>query len=227
MIRVTENFRKIQELLATATANAGRTAASVQLLAVSKRKSVAAILEAIAAGQRHFGENFVQEGLGKIKEIANDDLTWHFIGHLQTNKTRRVAEHFQWIHTLERLKIAQRLSRQRPYYAEDLNVCIQVNIDREAGKSGVFEEELHELAHSIAELPKLRLRGLMCIPTVRQTTEEQREPFARLREHFEALQVSGLKLDTLSMGMTADYEAAIQEGATLVRIGTALFGRRE
>ena len=227
MIRVTENFRKIQDLLAKATVDAEREAASVRLLAVSKRKPVEAILEAVAAGQRDFGENFVQEGLGKIKEIANDGLTWHFIGHLQTNKTRPVAEHFQWVHTIDRLKIAQRLSNQRPYYAKDLNVCIQVNIDRETGKSGVLEEELPELAHSVAELPKLRLRGLMCIPTVRQATEEQRAPFARLREHFEALQASGLKLDTLSMGMTADYEAAIQEGATLVRIGTALFGQRD
>ncbi len=227
MIRVTENFRKIQDLLAEAAVDAGRPVESVCLLAVSKRKPVAAILEALAAGQRDFGENFVQEGLAKIEEIANDDVIWHFIGHLQANKTRPVAEHFHWVHTVDRLKIAQRLSQQRPYYADDLNLCIQVNIDREEGKSGVMVEDLPALAHAIAPLPKLRLRGLMCIPAVRETPEEQRKPFAKLRLQLEALTKSGLNLDTLSMGMTADYEAAIQEGATIVRIGTALFGRRE
>ena len=227
MIRVTENFRKIHDLLAKATVDAGRPAESVCLLAVSKRTPVEAILEALAAGQRDFGENFVQEGLAKIEKIANEDIIWHFIGHLQGNKTRPVAEHFHWVHTVDRLKIAQRLSQQRPHYADDLNVCIQVNIDREEGKSGVMVEDLPELAHAIAPLPKLRLRGLMCIPAVQETLEEQRKPFAKLRVQLEALTNSGLKLDTLSMGMTADYEAAIREGATIVRIGTALFGKRE
>lgn len=227
MIRVTENFRIIQDLLANAALDAGRPAKSVCLLAVSKRKPLEAILEALAAGQRDFGENFVQEGLAKIEETANNDIIWHFIGHLQANKSRPVAEHFHWVHTVDRLKIAQRLSRQRPYYADDLNICIQVNIDREEGKSGVMVEDLAELAHAIAPLPRLRLRGLMCIPAVHETLEEQRKPFAKLRNELEALTKSGLNLDTLSMGMTADYAAAIHEGATIVRIGTALFGKRE
>ncbi len=227
MIRVTENFRIIQDLLANAALDARRPVKSVCLLAVSKRKPVEAILEALAAGQHDFGENFVQEGLAKIEKIANNDTIWHFIGHLQANKTRPVAGHFHWVHTVDRLKIAQRLSRQRPYYADDLNICIQVNIDREEGKSGVMVEDLAELAHAIAPLPRLRLRGLMCIPAVQETLEEQRKPFAKLRKELEALTKSGLNLDTLSMGMTADYAAAIHEGATIVRIGTALFGKRE
>ena len=227
MIRVTENFRIIQDLLANAALDAGRPANAVCLLAVSKRKPLEAILEALAAGQRDFGENFVQEGLAKIEETANNDIIWHFIGHLQANKSRPVAEHFHWVHTVDRLKIAQRLSRQRPYYADDLNICIQVNIDREEGKSGVMVEDLAELAHAIAPLPRLRLRGLMCIPAVHETLEEQRKPFAKLRNELEALTKSGLNLDTLSMGMTADYAAAIHEGATILRIGTALFGKRE
>jgi len=227
VIRVTENFRKIEDLLAKATADAGRPAGSVRLLAVSKRKPVAAILDAVAAGQRDFGENFVQEGLAKIEQIANDDIIWHFIGHLQANKTRAVAEHFHWVHTVDRLKIAQRLSRQRPHYADDLNICIQVNIDSEKAKSGVLLEDLPKLAHAIATLPKLRLRGLMCIPAVRDLPGEQRQPFAMLKKQLDALTKSGLNLDTLSMGMSADYEAAIFEGATIVRIGTALFGERE
>jgi pyridoxal phosphate enzyme (YggS family) len=227
VIRVTKNFRKIQDLLAKATADAGRPADSVHLLAVSKRQPVEAILEAVEAGQHDFGENFVQEGLSKIEEVGGDTLVWHFIGHLQANKTSAVAEHFQWAHTVERLKIAKRLSRQRPHFADDLNVCIQVNIDREEGKSGVLPENLHELALAVAELPKLRLRGLMCLPAIRDTFDAQREPFARLRKHFQTLRECGLDLDTLSMGMTGDYAAAIHEGATIVRIGTALFGERK
>ena len=226
VIRVTENFRKIQDLLAKAATDAGRSTESVRLLAVSKRKPVEAILEAVEAGQRDFGENFVQEGVSKIEEIENDALNWHFIGHLQGNKTSAVAERFQWVHTLERLKIAARLSQQRPHDAGDLNVCIQVNIDREPGKSGILEEDLADLAIAIAALPRLKLRGLMCLPAIRTTFEEQREPFARLRMQLEALRELGLELDTLSMGMTADYAAAIHEGATIVRIGTALFGER-
>jgi len=226
VIRVTENFRIIHVSLVKSALNAGRTAESVSLLAVSKRKPVAAIRQAIAAGQRDFGENFVQEALDKIEEIADSDINWHFIGHCQANKTRAITQHFQWVHTVDRLKIAQRLSQQRPHYAPDLNICIQVNIDQEDGKSGIAASDLPELAHKIAALPKLRLRGLMCIPAVRASTEQQREPFARLRQLFEALAKSGLSLDTLSMGMTADYDAAILEGATIVRIGTALFGQR-
>jgi pyridoxal phosphate enzyme (YggS family) len=227
VIRVTENFRKIQDLLAKAAVDAGRSAGSIRLLAVSKKKPAEAVLEAYAAGQRDFGENFVQEGLEKITEVDRDDAIWHFIGHLQSNKTKAVAQHFQWVHTIDRLKVAHRLSTQRPHYAGDLNVCIEVNIDAENNKSGASVAEVADLAAAIAELPRLKLRGLMCLPAVRHDVAAQREPFARLRALMESLNDAGMQLDTLSMGMTADYAAAIQEGATIVRIGTALFGARE
>jgi pyridoxal phosphate enzyme (YggS family) len=226
VIRVTENFREIQDLLAKAAADAKRPADHIRLLAVSKKKPLEAILQVASAGQREFGENFVQEGLDKIREAAREDLIWHFIGHLQSNKTRAVAENFQWVHTIDRLKIAQRLSRQRPFYAGDLNVCIEVNVDAEENKSGVLPAEVADLAAAISELPRLKLRGLMCLPAIRHEFEEQRRPFAALRELLESLQAEGLEVDTLSMGMTADYAAAIREGATIVRIGTALFGAR-
>ncbi len=227
MIRVTENFRKIQDLLAKAAKEAGRKPEQIGLLAVSKKKPVELVLEAAMAGQRDFGENFVQEGLKKMDEAGRDDLIWHFIGHLQANKTRPVAERFHWVHTVDRLKIAERLSRQRPRTASDLNVCIQVNIDDEEAKAGVSEADVPELATAINELPGLKLRGLMCIPAVREGLEEQRRPFAKMRLLKELLEESGISIDTLSMGMTADYKAAIREGATMVRIGTALFGARE
>jgi pyridoxal phosphate enzyme (YggS family) len=227
VIRVTENFRKIQDLLAKAAADAGRPADHIRLLAVSKKKPLEAILAAVSAGQREFGENFVQEGIAKITVNGRDDLVWHFIGHLQANKTKAVAENFHWVHTIDRLKIAERLSRQRPFHADALNVCIEVNVDAEENKSGVSPAELPELAAAIAKLPRLRLRGLMCLPAIRHDFDEQRKPFAALRKMLESLQASGLTLDTLSMGMSADYAAAIAEGATMVRIGTALFGVRE
>ena len=227
MIRVTENFRKIQDLLAQAAADAGRSREEIRLLAVSKEKPVECVLEAASAGQRDFGENFVREGLKKMDEAGRDDLIWHFIGHLQANKTKPVAERFHWVHTVDRLKIAERLSRQRPVYANDLNICIQVNIDEEAAKGGVPAAEVLQLAQAVSELRGLRLRGLMCIPAVRQGFEEQRKPFAKMRMLSESLRESGINTDTLSMGMTADYAAAIHEGATIVRIGTALFGARE
>jgi pyridoxal phosphate enzyme (YggS family) len=162
-----------------------------------------------------------------MDETGRDDLIWHFIGHLQANKTKLVAERFQWVHTVDRLKIAERLSRQRPHYAGDLNVCIQVNVDEEATKAGVAPSDLPELAQAVAELPSLKLRGLMCIPAVRPDFEGQRRPFASMRELKDSLEESGISLDTLSMGMTADFRAAIHEGATIVRIGTALFGERK
>lgn len=226
MITVTENFRKIQDLLTETIREAGRPAGSVQLVAVSKTHPAAAVREAVAAGQRHFGENFVQEGLAKMKEVGGNDLVWHFIGHLQSNKTRAVAEHFHWVHTVDRLKTARRLSEQRPFYAGDLNVCIQVNIDEEAGKSGVAPDEVLGLAGRMADLPRMRLRGLMCLPALREGFEAQREPFRRLRLLAESLAEAGLSTDTLSMGMTTDFRAAIHEGSTMVRIGTALFGAR-
>lgn len=227
MIRVTENFRKIHDLLAAAEARAGRAPGSVRLLAVSKTRPLERVLELAAAGQREFGENVVQEAVGKIESAGDADLVWHFIGHLQSNKTRDVAEHFSWVHSVDRIKIARRLSRQRPRLAGDLDVCIQVNVDAEADKSGVSFDNLPELATEVAELPRIRLRGLMCLPAVREEFDEQRLPFRRLREARDTLVDRGLELDTLSMGMTNDFEAAIHEGATIVRIGTALFGERD
>lgn len=227
MIRVTENFRKIQDLLAATTAAAGRPRDAVRLLAVSKSKPAALVAEAASAGQREFGENFVQEAVVKMREVGRADLEWHFIGHLQSNKARPVAEHFQWVHTVDRVKIAERLSRHRPFHAPDLNVCIQVNIDDEEDKAGIRADELPALAAAVAELPKLKLCGLMCIPRIRQGFEAQREPFRRLRALAESLAGSSVEIDTLSMGMSDDFAAAIHEGATIVRIGTALFGHRE
>lgn len=226
MIRVTENLPKIHDLLAIAAVEAGRDPDTVKLLAVSKKQPLDSVLAAAALGQRDFGENTVQEGLYKIRATAEERLTWHFIGHLQSNKTRTVAENFDWVHTIDKPKIAQRLSQQRPVELAPLNVCLQVNIDNEPSKSGVDIDKLSELAAACSDLPNIRLRGLMCLPAIRDDFEEQRRPFAKLRELAEALQRSGVPIDTLSMGMTADYRAAIFEGATIVRIGTALFGER-
>ncbi|MGI9206090.1 MAG: YggS family pyridoxal phosphate-dependent enzyme [Woeseiaceae bacterium] len=227
MIRVTENFRKIQDLLAKAALQAERSPDHIRLLAVSKKKPLEAILELAEAGQRDFGENFVQEGVEKIVNSGRNDLTWHFIGHLQSNKTRAVAEHFQWVHTVDRIKIARRLSAQRPHFAGDLNVCIEVNIDHEDQKSGVRPDDVAELAKAITELSRLKLRGLMCLPAIRTDPEQQRVPFAAMNALFHSLVAEGIELDTLSMGMSADYAAAIKEGATIVRVGTAIFGARD
>ncbi len=227
MIGVTENLLKIRDLLSSYAVEAGRPADAVQLLAVSKKQPLEKLQEAARAGQHDFGENVVQEALAKIEATASLDVTWHFIGHLQTNKTRAVAEHFDWVHSIDRLKTARRLSAQRPEGLASLNVCLQVNIDAEKGKSGATVEELPELAQAVSELPSLKLRGLMCLPAIRTSFEAQREPFARLREQYESLQGSGLELDTLSMGMSGDYRAAIFEGATIVRLGTAIFGQRD
>ena len=226
MIRVTENLALIRNLLATAATGADRDPDSISLLAVSKKQPLEKILEAAAAGQRDFGENFVQEGLDKIQATANADLTWHLIGHLQSNKTRVVAEYFDWVHTIDKLKTATRLSQQRPAHRQPLNICLQVNIDDEPGKSGVRVNDVRALAVACAALPDIRLRGLMCLPAIREGFAAQREPFARLRQIQEDLQPEGLSLDTLSMGMSGDFRAAIVEGATIVRIGTALFGER-
>jgi pyridoxal phosphate enzyme (YggS family) len=226
VIRVTENLRVIRDLLAKASNDAGRGDSSVNLLAVSKKQPVSAVLAAAEAGQRDFGENFVQEGLEKIAGAGRDDLVWHFIGHLQANKTKAVADHFAWVHTVDRLKIAARLSKQRPHAMDDLNICLQVNIDNEAGKSGVGAEEVLALARSVSTLPRIRLRGLMCLPENRSGLAQQREPFARLRELLALIKADGIDVDTLSMGMSGDYAAAICEGSTIVRIGTAIFGAR-
>ncbi len=226
MIRVTENLALIRDLLAKAAADAGRDPASVKLLAVSKRQPVSAIHDAAAAGQIDFGENQVVEGLEKIRIVANNALKWHFIGHLQTNKTKAVAEHFDWVHSIDRLKTAERLSRQRPASLDDLNICLQINVDNESSKSGIAVADVADLARRVVDLPRIRLRGLMCLPAIRDDFESQRKPFARLRRLADELRASGILTDTLSMGMSDDYRAAIFEGATIVRIGTAVFGPR-
>ena len=226
MIRVTENLRKIRDLLDDAAVEAGRDPGSVQLLAVSKKQPVTSIREAADAGQRAFGENFVQEGVEKIRAVGRSDLTWHFIGHLQSNKTRAVAEYFDWVHTIETLRVARRLSEQRPPALGPLQVCLQVNVDAEDSKSGMSPGEVPALARAVGALPNLRLRGLMCLPAVREDFRAQRKPFATLRKLADTLRREGIDLDTLSMGMTGDFRAAIFEGATIVRIGTAVFGER-
>ena len=203
-----------------------RPSGAVRLLAVGKTQPAAAIAALAAAGQRDFGENYFQEALDKMTELATLDLEWHFIGPIQANKTRGIAEHFAWVHSVDRLKIAERLSAQRPDHLPPLNVCLQVNIDREPTKHGLDEAELAEVAHAVATLPRLRLRGLMAIPAPAAEFTAQRRPFAQLWKLRERLADAGLVLDTLSAGMSDDLEAAIAEGATLVRIGTALFGSR-
>lgn len=203
-----------------------RDPATIELLAVSKQQPVEAIRAVAAAGQRAFGENYVQEALVKIEALAQLDLEWHFIGQLQANKTRAVAEHFHWVHTVDRERIARRLSEQRPGYAPPLRVCLQVSLEDEPGKGGAAPEELLALARLVAALPRLELRGLMCIPPPREQFDEQRALFRRVADCASDLRRHGLPIDTLSMGMTADLEAAIAEGATIVRIGTAIFGPR-
>lgn len=230
MIGVTENLRKINESIASIARSAGRDPAAVTLVAVSKRQPLERVREAVAAGHRHFGENTLQGALAHMDALVDAPgdagLTWHFIGPVQSNKTRPIAERFDWVHTIEREKIARRLSEQRPPDAPPLDVCIQVNVDDEASKSGCAPEEAGPLADLVAGLPRLRLRGLMCIPAPAEGLAAQRRPFARLRGLFEELNARGHRLDTLSMGMSADLEAAILEGATLVRVGTDVFGPR-
>ena len=226
-------LRQVHARIDAAARQAGRDPASVRLLAVSKTFPAEAVAALAACGQRDFGENYVQEGAAKIAALRSTGapLRWHFIGPLQSNKTREVAEQFDWVHGVDRLRLAQRLSAQRPAERDGqplapLQVCIQVNISGEASKSGVAPEAVAELAHAVAGLPNLRLRGLMCIPAPAEELQEQRAPFARLRGLLLELKRQGLALDTLSMGMSADLEAAVLEGATLVRVGTALFGAR-
>ncbi len=224
------SLARARERLSQALKEAGRAKDSAHLLAVSKTKPAAMIRQAWEHGQRAFGENYLQEALEKQTELADlTDIEWHFIGPLQSNKTRAVAEHFDWMHSVDRLKIAARLSEQRPDHLAPLNLCLQVNISREDSKSGVMPEEAEALAMEIAKLPNVRLRGLMAIPAPAATREAQREPLAALRELLAALQqaLPQAPLDTLSMGMSDDLEAAVLEGATLVRLGTAIFGARD
>lgn len=198
----------------------------IHILAVSKRQPASAIQAVRATGQIDFGENYLQEALTKMEALTDQDIRWHFIGPLQSNKTRAVTEHFDWVHSLERGKTARRLSEQRPAGLPPLQVCIQVNISGEATKSGVGLNELPRLAETVAALPRLRLRGLMTLPAPADSLAEQRRPFAELRAALEDLNRQGHTLDTLSMGTSADLEAAVAEGATMVRVGTALFGPR-
>ncbi len=220
------NLQAVRQRIEIATRAAGRPAHSVLLVAVSKSFSSAVVREAASAGQRDFGENYLQEGLEKIRELGALGLTWHYIGPIQSNKTRAIAEQFDWVHTIERGKIAARLSEARGSARADLQVCIQVNVSGEASKSGVAPEEVAGLAPQVAGMPRLKLRGLMAIPEPSRDERVQRVRFARLRELRDRLNREGFVMDTLSMGMSADLEAAIAEGATMVRVGTAIFGER-
>ncbi|MCW5664929.1 MAG: YggS family pyridoxal phosphate-dependent enzyme [Piscinibacter sp.] len=228
MSTILSNIQQVRARIARACDAAKRPVQSVTLLCVSKTFGSDAVREAHAAGERCFGENYVQEGLAKIDALADlrAALEWHLIGPLQSNKTRVVAEQFDWVHSVERLKVAQRLSEQRPAMLAPLQVCLQVNISGEASKSGLAPHEVAEVAQAVARLPRLRLRGLMAIPEPAGELEAQRRPHRALRELLEGLNAQGLALDTLSMGMSADLEAAILEGATIVRVGTAIFGSR-
>jgi len=227
---IAANLQAVEATIEAAAQAAGRVRTEVQLLAVSKTFPAQAVLEAMAAGQCAFGENYLQEALEKIEHVARAQpeasVEWHFIGPIQSNKTRPIATGFDWVHTVERLKIAQRLSEQRPPELGPLNICLQVNISGEASKSGANEAELPELARAVAALPNLRLRGLMAIPEQSSEPAQQRAAFARLRQLSDALRAGGLALDTLSMGMSGDMAAAIAEGATIVRVGSAIFGAR-
>ena len=224
MSTIADNIASVAARIAAAANAAGRDESSIHLLAVSKTKPAAALREAHAAGIRDFGENYLQEALGKQLELVDLPLTWHFIGPIQSNKTRAIAEHFDWVHSVDRLKIAQRLSEQRPAELPPLNICIQVNVSGEASKSGCAPADLPALATAIAQLPRLRLRGLMAIPEPTDERAAQDAAFAAVRQLQEQL---NLDLDTLSMGMSHDLESAFAHGATWVRIGTALFGARD
>jgi pyridoxal phosphate enzyme (YggS family) len=228
MATIADRLQQVHERIARACAQGGRGVQSVTLLNVSKTFSADAVREAVAAGEHRFGENYVAEGVAKIAALADlrERLEWHLIGPLQSNKTRVVAESFDWVHSVDRLKIAQRLSEQRPVQLPPLQVCLQVNISGEASKSGLQPEAVAAVAQAVTALPRLVLRGLMAIPEPADTFEAQRAPHHALRELMVSLQSQGLVLDTLSIGMSADLEAAIAEGATLVRVGSAIFGAR-
>ena len=225
-ISIPENIAKLTHRIRLATEFNRRDATSVTLLAVSKTQAAGAIRSAAAAGITNLGENYLQEALDKMSALTDLPLCWHFIGPIQSNKTRAIAEHFDWVHSVDRLKIARRLSEQRPAEMPPLQICLQVNISGESSKSGVLPEALAPLAAEVNELPALRLRGLMTIPAASTDTVAQRQAFAQLRQCLEALQTTLPELDTLSMGMSADLESAIAEGSTIVRVGTGVFGPR-
>jgi pyridoxal phosphate enzyme (YggS family) len=228
MASIEATLQQVRTRIASACISAGRPVQSVTLLAVSKTFDATVVRAAHAAGQRAFGENYVQEAQQKMQALADlrSDIEWHLVGPLQANKTAAVAAAFDWVHTIDRLKIAERLSAQRPVGASALNLCLQVNVSGEPSKAGVAPGELPALARAVAALPKLRLRGLMAIPQPAAAFEAQRAPHRRLRALLHDLQRDGLAVDTLSMGMSADLEAAVVEGATIVRVGSALFGER-
>ena len=231
MSTIPDNLQVVRRSIALAAQNVSRKPHEIMLLAVSKTFGPEAVIDAAQAGQTAFGENYLQEALEKMEAVQTSaphlKLEWHYIGPIQSNKTRAIAEHFDWVHSVDREKIAQRLSEQRPEHLEPLNVCLQVNISGEATKSGIAPEHVSALAQKIAALPRLKLRGLMAIPEPADTLEQQRIPFGSLRALRERLRGEGIELDTLSMGMSADMDAAIAEGATIVRIGTAIFGQRD
>jgi pyridoxal phosphate enzyme (YggS family) len=226
MTMIADNLQRIQTRIVNACQRAGRAPESVALLAVSKTFGADAVVQAHAAGQLAFGENYIQEAVEKITALAHLPLQWHCIGPIQSNKTRLVAEHFDWVHTVDRLKIAQRLSEQRPAHRAPLQVCIQVNVDGGPTKSGVAPAEALALAQAVAALPRLRLRGLMCIPEPAPDFIASCALFARARALFDEINRAGVGLDTLSMGMSDDLEAAIASGSTMVRVGSAIFGAR-
>ncbi|TLY80809.1 MAG: YggS family pyridoxal phosphate-dependent enzyme [Gammaproteobacteria bacterium] len=221
-----QRVRDVRNRIERAAASGERSVDCITLLAVSKAQPPELMRAAAALGVRDFGESYLQEALEKMAALREVELTWHFVGRLQANKTRPIAESFAWVHGVDRLKIAERLAAQRPYYAPPLNLCLQVNVAGETAKAGVAPADLPALAAAVAALPRVRLRGLMCIPPEEADAARQRAWFARLRQLLQSLNNSGARLDTLSMGMSADFEAAILEGATIVRVGSALFGPR-
>ncbi|MBI5626422.1 MAG: YggS family pyridoxal phosphate-dependent enzyme [Nitrosomonadales bacterium] len=227
MTTIASNLQAVRAAIIDAATGAGRRADEVSLLAVSKTFAQDAVRDAYQAGQTRFAESYVQEALGKISALHDLPIEWHYIGPIQSNKTRAIAENFAWVHSVDRINIAERLSAQRPAHLPPIQVCIQVNISGEGSKSGVSPDQLSILAQAIAKLPGLKLRGLMAIPAPVDNVAAQHLPFAQLRELFNQLNQQGLKLDTLSMGMSHDFAAAIAEGATIVRIGSAIFGQRE
>ncbi len=227
MTTIASNLQAVRNAIVAVATGADRAPSDIVLLAVSKTFPPEAIREAYHAGQAAFGESYVQEALEKIASLHDLSIEWHFIGPIQSNKTRAIAENFAWVHGVDRLKIAERLSAQRPQNLPPLNVCLQVNVSGEESKSGVVPDEVAGLAQAVAKLPQLRLRGLMAIPAPSDDVAAQRPPFAQLRELRDQLNRQGLALDTLSMGMSHDFAAAIAEGATMVRVGSAIFGQRE
>ena len=226
MTTIASNLQAVRAGMIAASVSAGRAANDISLLAVSKTFPAAALREACQAGQTRFAESYVQEAMDKIAQLHGLPIEWHFIGPIQSNKTRLIAEHFAWVHSVDRLKIAERLSAQRPVHLPPLQLCLQVNISNEASKSGVMPDQVSDLAQEIVKLPNVTLRGLMAVPAPGDDVSVQRASFAQLRELQDQLNRQGLQLDTLSMGMSDDFAVAIAEGATMVRVGSAIFGNR-